>query len=362
MLPFEYNALQSRVIFGAGTVDRLPGELMRLGCSRAFILSTSGQKALAAAVAATAGAMAAGLFHGAVMHTPVEVTERTLSLVRQAKADCIVAVGGGSAIGLAKAIALRTNLPQIVLPTTYAGSEATPIVGETAGGIKTTSRSPAVLPEVVLYDVALTFDLPVAISVTSGLNALAHAAEALYAPNRNPVTDMLASKAIRLFSKALPAITQAADDAGARSDALFAAWASGVCLGGTDMGLHHKLCHTLGGAFDLPHAALHSVLLPHTLAYNQDAAPTAMTSIAMALGAEDAVDGIYRLVRVLGAPLSLRSLGMPESGLALAGKLAVQNPYANPAEITEEGILSLLSRAFDGVPPQRPARSEKRHA
>ncbi|WP_369818241.1 maleylacetate reductase [Novosphingobium sp. ST904] len=267
------------------------------------------------------------------------------------EADCLVAIGGGSTTGLGKAIALRTDLPQIVIPTTYAGSEATPILGETVEGRKTTQRSPRILPEIVLYDIDLTLTLPVELSITSGFNAIAHAAEALYAPNGNPLIDGLAEQGITAMCRALPLLRRQPVDASARSDALYGAWACGMCLGATDMGLHHKLCHTLGGAFDLPHAEMHTVLLPHTLAYNSSAVPDAMRRIAAAASVADAPQGLFDLQRKLGAPQSLEALGMPFDGIAEAARLATENAYRNPREITSAGIEKLLSRAFAGNRP-----------
>src|SRR5262245_41396051 len=254
MQPFSYTADPVRVIFGRGTIDRIGDEVKRLGKARALVLSTPQQAAQAHALANRLGPLAAGVFAEAAMHTPVEVTERALAVVAQVKADCTVALGGGSTTGLGKAIALRTDLPQIAVPTTYAGSEATAIIGETRDGLKVTQRTLKVLPEVIVYDVDLTMSLSPALTATSGMNAIAHAVEALYAQDRNPVTSLMAEEGIRALARALPAITADPRDAEARSDALYGAWLCGTCLNAVGMALHHKLCHTLGGSFDLPHA------------------------------------------------------------------------------------------------------------
>jgi maleylacetate reductase len=166
MKDFVYRGLPAHVIFGRGTVAR-PGEaIAQVGGTRALLLSTPQQAETARQT--TAGATAiVGLFDGAVMHTPVDVTERALAALKAADADCLVAFGGGSTIGLAKALALRTDLPQVAIPTTYAGSEMTPVLGQTENGRKTTLKSGKVLPELVLYDVMLTLDLPAGISGTS---------------------------------------------------------------------------------------------------------------------------------------------------------------------------------------------------
>lgn len=341
----------TRVVFGCGTLVRLGDELKVLGCSHALVLSTPFQESQASEIADRLGSLSAGLFAGAAMHTPVAITERALEMVASIGADSVISVGGGSTTGLGKAIALRTDLPQIVISTTYAGSEATPILGETVNGRKTTQRTLKVLPEVILNDVDLTLTLPGPLSVTSGINAIAHAAEALYAANTNPVISMLAEQGIAALVRALPRILAAPEDLSARSDALFGAWTCGVCLGSVDMALHHKLCHTLGGAFNLPHAEKHTILLPHTLAYNQAAAPDAVRRIAAAIGVDNASHGLFELIGQLGAPRALKDIGMRREAIDHASELTTSNPYPNPKPVTRAGVHDLLERAFDGRPP-----------
>jgi len=268
------------------------------------------------------------------------------------KADCTVAIGGGSTTGLGKAIALRTDLPQIVVPTTYAGSEATPIVGETQDGRKTTQRNMKVLPEVIIYDVELTLTLPPGLSATSGINAIAHAVEALYTQDSNPVISMMAQEGIEALARALPLIVKTPNDKSARADALYGAWLCGVCLGAVGMALHHKLCHTLGGSFNLPHAETHTVILPHAVAYNTVAAPDTMAQVARALGSTTAAVGLFELARSLCAPASLKEIGMPESGIDRAAELATASPYWNPRPIDRSGIHLLIEDAFYGRPPR----------
>jgi maleylacetate reductase len=352
MQDFIYQSAPMRVVFGAGTLRQLPDELSRLGITRALVLATPRQNALVAGIQEMIGERFDGVFTGAVMHTPVEVTERAMETVHELRADGIVAIGGGSTTGLGKAIALRTDLPQIVLPTSYAGSEMTPVVGQTSGGIKTTQSSPKILPETVIYDVDLTMTMPPKLSATSGINAIAHAVEALYARDRNPVISLMAQESIRTLAQALPKICARPDDRAARTDALYGAWLSGICLGAVGMALHHKLCHALGGSFNLPHAETHTVILPHALAYNAPAAPDAMTRIATALGVPEAALGLYDLARKLAAPASLREIGMPESGIDQAADLAVKNPYWNPRTIEREAIRELIARAWRGDAPQ----------
>jgi maleylacetate reductase len=350
---FVYQAAPMRVVFGTGTLHQLPAELTRLGTSRALVLATPQQQPQAAMISGLIGERAAGIFAGATMHTPVEVTEQAMAKVRAVAADCIVAIGGGSTTGLGKAIALRTDLPQVVLPTSYAGSEMTPILGETRGGVKTTQSSPKILPEVVIYDVDLTLTMPAGLSAISGINAIAHAVEALYARERNPITSLMAEEGIAKLAQALPRINADSSDKASRTDALYGAWLCGVCLGAVGMALHHKLCHTLGGLFNLPHAETHTVILPHALAYNAPAVPDAIARVAGALGVPDPALGLHDLARQLGAPLSLREIGMPESGIDQAADLAVKNPYWNPRVIERRAIRDLIARAWGGEPPER---------
>lgn len=352
MESFVYNALPVRLVFGSGTLIRVGEELAALGCARALVLSTPEQENAAHDLARMLGASCAGVFTHAAMHTPTEITARALEHLNAVQADCLVALGGGSAIGLAKALALRTGLPQIAIPTTYAGSEATPILGQTDNGHKTTQRTLDVLPEVIVYDVDLTFSLPPALSATSGLNAIAHAVEALYAKDANPVISMLAEQGIAALARALPRILRAPSDPAARSDALYGAWACGTCLGAVGMSLHHKLCHTLGGSFDLPHAPTHAVLLPHVVAYNAGHAPGAMARIASALGHADAARGLYELARGLGVPAGLRDIGMPADVLESAVSLALAAPYWNPRPVEGTSLRRLLDNAFHGRPPE----------
>lgn len=356
MLSFTYDALPSRVVFGVGSVEKLGEELERLGGSKALVLSTPQQSELASDVAAKLGARAAGIFDRAAMHVPIEIAHEAREAARRSNADCCVAVGGGSTTGLAKAIALTAPLPIVAIPTSYAGSEMTPIWGLTQDGRKTTGRDARVLPKVVLYDAALTVSLPPAFSVTSGINAMAHCVEALYAKDANPVISLMAEEGIRAMAASLPQIVTEPANLDARSHALYGAWLGGVALGSVGMALHHKLCHTLGGSFGLPHAETHTVILPHATAYNSIAAPEAMARVARALGlprdAESAAAGLYDLAARLGAPVSLRELGMREEDLDRAADLAVQNPYYNPREVTREGVRELLQGAYDGRRPE----------
>ncbi|MCC2097099.1 MAG: maleylacetate reductase [Hyphomicrobiales bacterium] len=352
MQPFVYVGAPARVVFGTGTLSQVGAELELLGAKKALVLSTAFQEADANSLAASLGDKCAGIFTKAAMHTPVEVTDEAVAAVKDAGADCTIALGGGSTTGLGKAIAWRTDLPQIVIPTTYAGSEMTPILGETKEGLKTTFKDPKILPEVVIYDVDLTMSLPPALSATSGMNAIAHAIEALYAKDRNPIISLASADGIRALASALPKIMQDPADKEARSDALYGAFLCGMALGAITMALHHKLCHVLGGSFDLPHAETHTVVLPHATAFNEEAVPDLLAPVARALGSQKAGQGLYDLAKTLGAPLRLAEIGMQEDGLARAADIAVANPYWNPRSFTRDEVFAVLDNAFHGRRPE----------
>lgn len=351
MKAFVYNGQPGRVVFGAGALQRLGAEIEALGARRALVLSTPEQRASAEHIASLLGARAAGIFDRAVMHVPIETAREARELARQLGADCAVAVGGGSTTGLGKAIALDSGLPILAIPTTYAGSEMTPIYGITEGGLKKTGRDARVLPRTVIYDPELTLTLPVGLSVTSGLNAIAHAAEGLYSVDANPVMDLMAEEGIRALGRALPVLHAQPRDLEARGDALYGAWLCGIVLGNVGMALHHKLCHTLGGSFNLPHAETHTVVLPHALAYNAKAAPEAMRRIAGALEASSAAQAVYDLARDNGAPVALRDLGLQAADLERACDIALQTPYPNPRPLERAAIRQLLRDAFEGTRP-----------
>ncbi|WP_341315401.1 maleylacetate reductase [Paraburkholderia sp. IMGN_8] len=348
---FVYNGRAMRVVFGCGSRIHIEREVHTLGARRALILCSEEQRALGASVADQLGARAAGVFDRATMHVPVELVAQARTVAASLDADCVIAVGGGSAIGLAKGLALETSLPILAVPTTYAGSEMTPIFGLTESGLKRTGTDLRVLPRTVIYDPDLTVTLPVGLSVTSGINAIAHAAEGLYSRDANPLTSLMAEEGIAALARSLPRIVAQPNDASARADALYGSWLCGAVLGSVGMALHHKLCHTLGGSFNLPHAPTHTIVLPHALAYNADAAPDAMRRIAQALGHDSAAQGLYELARANGAPVALKEIGMLEEQLDQAADIACNNAYWNPRPLERGAIRALLQRAFDGSAP-----------
>ncbi len=341
-LHFTYGTHAVRVVFGAGSLAALPLELERWGMRRVMLLSTPGR---AAGIVHALGGRHAGTFDGATMHVPREVVAAARAAVRSAGPDALLAFGGGSAIGLGKALALETDLPLAAIPTTCSGSEMTSIWGISDGGAKRTGRDPRVAPRLVVYDPALTTDVPPNVSAASGMNAVAHCVEALYAPDAGPVSTMFALDGLRRLAEHLPVIMTGPQDAGARAGALAGAHLAGRALDQTSMGLQHRLAHILGGSFGLPHAETHAALLSCVMAFNAPAAPEAMELIAAALESADAVSGVARLARELRTP-NLAGLGFAEEMIPRAAALAAAGSYPNPRPVDEAGVRSILACAL----------------
>ncbi|HKJ21553.1 MAG TPA: maleylacetate reductase, partial [Gammaproteobacteria bacterium] len=297
---FVYEALPARIVFGPGRLSTLPEEIDRLDRRRALVITTPGRRDQGDALASLIGKRCAGVFNNATMHVPVHVVDEAHALAESAGIDCLVSIGGGSTTGLAKALALRADLPIVAIPTTYAGSEMSTIWGLTENGIKRTGKDRRVLPATVIYDPELTLSLPPAVAGPSGVNALAHCVEALYSVDANPVTSLIAEEGIRALSHSLPTVVNAPHDKQARAEALYGAYLSGTALGAVGMALHHKLCHTLGGSFNLPHAEVHTIILPYATRYNSEAAADAMERIRRAMGTDDAAHGLYELNHAVG--------------------------------------------------------------
>lgn len=352
MEAFEYKPNPGHVVFGRGSISKVPDQLRLLGLSKPLILSTPEQVGQAEGLSAnlTGDIKAVGVFSEATMHTPIHVTEKALKCCEEKHPDCLISIGGGSTVGLGKAMSIRNRLYHIAIPTTYAGSEVTPVLGETVDGKKTTRSDPRIFPGTVIYDVDLTMTLPAALSVTSGINAIAHATEALYAQNGNPVINLFAQEGVRALVSALPILASDPSSAAARSSAQYGAWLCGTCLGSVGMSLHHKLCHTLGGSFNLPHSETHTIVLPHALAYNAPSVPLAMKLLGDVLPESNgnAIHGLNILLAKCNAPRSLKALGMKEEDIDKAADIAVSNAYWNPREIKRDLIRELIRRAWAG--------------
>jgi alcohol dehydrogenase class IV len=348
-MQFQYETVAGRVLFGAGVVTRLGDELDRLGTTRALAIAS---KRAADELAARLGPeRCAGVHTRVAEHVPVEAAAAAREAAGRAGADCLVTMGGGSAIGLAKAIALELELPIVAVPTSYSGSEMTPIYGITSRQGKRTGRDRRVLPRVVLYDPELTVGLPPRVSGSSGMNALAHCVEAIYGPGANPVTALSALEGTRALARGLPVAVSRPDDLDGRTEALYGAHLGGAALAVAGVAIHHQLCHVLGGSFGLPHADLNAVVLPHAARFVREAVPAELAQVARALGVEETATGLYDFARRLGTPSSLAELGMAEGDLDRAAELAVTAVARAPRAATVEDLRGLLSDAFVGRRP-----------
>jgi maleylacetate reductase len=348
---FVFGGLPSRVVFGAGSVSQLKDEVAALGARRVLALSTPGREKMVRDATRSLQDLLVGSFNQAVMHTPIDKVNAAREMARSLQADCCIAIGGGSTIGFGKAIAATSGIPVVAVPTTYSGSEMTTIWGVSEGRAKKTARDPRVLPRTVIYDPQLSLELPPQTSAASGMNAIAHCAEALYAHDGNPIVSLMAEEGIRALASCLPRIMSNGKDLEARSDALYGAWLAGCTISTTSVALHHKLCHVLGG-FGLPHAETHAVVLPHALAYNRAAAPEAMQRIARALGESDAPTAVWHLLKKLPIAASLADVGMQSEDLERAARAAAEAPYPNPRRLEYEPLLALLQAAYSGQAPR----------
>lgn len=361
MLPFVHDALAQRVVFGNGAIERVPDELELLHGRRVLLIADRSAATWAERLVEQLGRSVVARIHDVRVHVPVEHAVRARHLARTTDTDVVLTIGGGSATGLGKAIAMEVPIPILAVPTTYAGSEMTPIWGLTEGARKRTGRDPRVQPRVVVYDPVLTLTLPPEIAGPSGMNALAHCAEALYAPGADPITSTMAEEGIRTLVSGLPRVVSTPDDLDARGAVLIGACLAGASFGLAGSGLHHKICHVLGGAYDLPHAELHAVVLPHALGLVAPLEPAAMVRIGAAIGTSDVPGAVYELGRRLGIPSSLAAIGMPVDRLDEAADLVADAVASGPTGITREAIHDLLADALDGRRPS-PGRMPRREA
>ena len=348
-LRFAHETLPQRVLFAAGeAAGAVTEEVRRLGASRVMAIASDATRA----EPVLTGVPVAVLHTDVVMHVPVEVAERARAVAHDHDADVLVSIGGGSTTGLAKAVALTTGLPIIAVPTTYAGSEATDVWGLTEGGRKTTGVDRRVLPAAVVYDASLMLGLPVATSVASGLNAVAHCVDSMWAPRTDPIDQALALEGIRAVAAGLPRVVSDPLGLGGREQTLYGAYLSAVAFASAGSGLHHKICHVLGGMFNLPHAETHAVVLPYVLALNAPAVPELDARMAAAFGADTALDGLQRLRTKTSAPRSLRDLGLAQADLPRAIEPILEAaPPSNPVPVTAEVIGGLLRAAYEGEEP-----------
>ena len=350
---FAVDLQPAHVRFGVGARSLVAEECDRLGIKRAMLVCTPAGAARYRAVAEALGPRLAATFAEAEPHCPEPVVERSRALWRSAGADGVVTIGGGSTIALGKNLTVEEGAKFVCIPTTYSGSEMTDIYGRKVGNEKRTARSVECRAHTVIYDPELTLGLPRHETVTTGMNSLAHAVEALYPQTANPVAFVLAQEALRAHRDGLPGAADNPTDITARSRALYAAFLGGLLIGMTGIALHHKLCHVLGGLFDLPHGETNSVVLSHVVAYNAAAAPDAARVIAEVFDDPDPARAIHTFARRIGAPTSLREIGMPEEGIEAAVSATLARPGWNPRTPEAAGLRALLRAAWEGRPPSR---------
>ena len=346
-LRFVHHSHPCRVRFGRGTVADTADELVALGARRALLVGTPGRRAYLDALAARLGDRCVGTLGNARQHVPQADADAAVAHANALGADWVVAIGGGSATGLAKAIALRGTVSIACVPTTYSGSEMTPIWGITQDGAKTTGRDDRVRPRLVIYDPDLIGAMPAHLAAASALNALAHCVEALYAADADPITLVTAEEGVRALFRGLENCDPEA--------LLYGAWLGGSVLGAASMGLHHKLCHVLGGGFGLPHAETHAILIPHVIAHNAPAAPAAMARLCRATGTATptaCAAALQAMGRAAGVPAGLAEIGFPVDGIPKAIAAALQVRYPNPRPLATVNLERLLGDATHGATPR----------
>ncbi|MBY4013509.1 maleylacetate reductase [Rhodococcus fascians] len=349
MLEFEHDTLAQRVLFGAGkAASNLAAEVGRLGATSVMVIAGPAETELATSVCSEIEPRL--MYSEVVQHVPIETAEKARAAARKHEVDLLVSVGGGSTTGLAKAVALTSGIPIVAIPTTYAGSEATNVWGLTEASRKTTGVDARVLPTTVIYDVLSLLTLPVELSVASGLNALAHSVDSMWAPRADPINSTLAVEAITALSSGLRDIKRDSASQSGHEQTLYGAYLSAVAFASAGSGLHHKICHVLGGTYNMPHAQTHAIVLPHVLEYNAPYAPAAEQRIAAAFGTSTAVEGLWSLRTELEAPTALRDYGLKESDLEEAAALVLEAaPASNPRPVTAESLMALLRNAWAGT-------------
>ncbi|GAA3326119.1 maleylacetate reductase [Paeniglutamicibacter sulfureus] len=365
-MQFEHTTLGQRVLFGTGlAAEHVAAETARLGATNIMCIASEFEREFAQIALAQ---VQVALWHtDVVQHVPIANAVGARQAATDAHIDLIVCVGGGSTTGLAKAVALTTGIPIIAVPTTYAGSEATNVWGLTEEATKTTGADDKVLPATVIYDAALTLGLPVGLSVASGLNALAHCVDSLWAPRADPINAALAAEGVRALAQGLPLIHSDPTDITGRETALYGAYLSAVAFASAGSGLHHKICHVLGGTFNMPHAETHATVLPYVLAFNAPSAPEAASRLSAAiragLGASapalDGLDAAAEAVALLNelrtrldAPRALADYGFTTADIPEAvSRILKAAPASNPTAVTESNIAELLGAALAGTTP-----------
>jgi maleylacetate reductase len=348
---FVYDVPGGRVVFGAGSVAEVPSELEALGARTVMIIASGTSRHIADFLSDQLGDRFVARIDRVNPHVPIEDVERARNLVVTSSSQAVVTIGGGSAIGLGKNIALAVPVRHVAIPTTYSGSEMTAIHGMTVDGRKQTGRDPRAKPHAVIYDPDLSRSLPMKVTAGSVMNAAAHCVEALYAEQRNPLTSLMALEGLKSLRSGLTQVVADYIDPVGRTSLLFGAFLAGSALGSVGMAIHHKICHVLGGTFGLSHGDANAVILPHAVAANAGTEPDVMAAIARVIGVADPAAGLFDMGAAAGAPSSLSQLGMAESDLDRAADIVMESPGYNPRPVDRVWIRQLLDDAFLGKQP-----------
>ncbi|HET8852946.1 MAG TPA: iron-containing alcohol dehydrogenase [Ktedonobacteraceae bacterium] len=382
MHEFRYTSYAQEIIFGPGSISRLDEAIERYSWQRLMLCSTGSLRrdGTIASIEKALGDRLVATHEHVQPHVPDFQVAEALTIASQNKIDALIGLGGGSPIGLAKAVSLALEeqrsgrparstsptdqplVPVIAIPTTYAGSEMTPVYGITqhTDGLarKITVTDSKITPKLVIYDPLLTLNLPPTITASTGINALAHCIEALYSVTRNPLSTAAATSGTRHITSALPRCYATADDVEARAEMLIGAYLAGTALASVTMALHHGLCHVLGGTAGVPHGIANSIILPHAMRFNLDATASQLALAAQAMGislagrsaeiaVEEAIQRIYALIAQMNLPQHLREVGVQEADLPHLAQLAFQSRAVqnNPKPITDPAQLEALLRA-----------------
>jgi maleylacetate reductase len=337
-----------RVLYGEGVAEtELAAELDHLEARRVLVVASAREQKARTDLLAGIAHRIVGQVAEVRRHVPAALAREATRMALEVKADCLLSIGGGSAVGTAKAVALETGLPILAIPTTYAGSEVTPIYGITHGAVKRTGRSDRVLPRTVLLDPALSWNLPADITRFSAANALAHCVSGVFAQGRSPVTEVLAAEGARRIARGLRDFARIATSPESRAELSQGAYLAGTVLAHAGTSAHHAICHVLGGAFDLPHAETHTAVLPASSALLQERDPRAAARLAEALDAADLAVGISGLLRDADAKVRLRDIGLAQTDLPRAADLlSGRGPAAGVSGLDHARASQLLAEAW----------------
>jgi len=379
MQEFRYTGFAQEIIFGAGTLAQLGQAIDRFGWRRVMLCSAQSQRRNGhiTSVEQALGERLAVVYEHVQPHVQDFQVEEALALARERQVDAILGLGGGSPIGMAKTVSFALEkrgekqasspiaqpfVPVIAIPTTYAGSELTPVYGITehvdGQARKVTVSDVRIVPKLIIYDPLLTLDLPPELTASTGINALAHCIEALYSITRNPPSTAVALSGVRAITSSLPRCYESGDDLEARTEMLNGALLAGMALAHVSMALHHGLCHVLGGSAGVPHGIANSIILPHAMRFNLDATATLLAPAAEAMGiattgrsaeeaVQEAIQAIYTLIGDMHLPQRLRDVGVPESDLPHLAQLALSNRSVqnNPRPVSNAVQLEAILRA-----------------